>query len=168
MGNYWESVNDIGHYGIFDEPECFYPKCREHLQKDLEEGRDFDTGWHGFKKELQSIRIKAVGESIILSICVYMDEMPDLIYDCDGGENLTDEQIELVEEIWYGNPDAATEEMESREIPRTSTMQELLNEAVNMSFKCQIALDESFDFLKNAGKDAKEVKNDNRRDVGNA
>ena len=34
----WDEVHDFGHYGIFDEPDCFYDDARELLDYDLKKG----------------------------------------------------------------------------------------------------------------------------------
>lgn len=151
--NYWENGNDIGHYGIMDDPEMFYPECRSHLEKDLASGRDFNTGWHGFKKEIQSICIKAEGDQIEISVWVSMDDMPDLIYDCDGGEELTPEQINYVFDLWCETL-YTTECTEYGRLPRSADIQDIVDLADYLADNCNKELSEGFEWLQSAVADA--------------
>lgn len=152
MNNFWETINDIGHYGIFDEPECFYPNCREQLEKDLACGCDFNTGWHGFKKEPQSIHIFAEGDAINVEVNVFIDDMPDLIYDCDGGEDLTEEQIDEVYDAWCGTL-YTTEVNDYGRLPRDASLQDILDLACYLAANCSEELDEGFRFLQDTVKE---------------
>lgn len=143
----WDEVYDFGHYGIFDEPDCFYDDARELLDHDLKSGKDFDTGWHGFKKEIESMRIYAYGDNIFIEVWVGMDEMPELIYDCDGGEDLTEEQVELVEDIWNDELWTKTENTHEIRVPRNSTIEDIVKAASEVRDEIDSELDECFKFL---------------------
>ena len=144
----WNEVDDFGHYGIFDDPNCFYDNVRELLEHDLKSGKDFDTGWHGFKKEIESMRIHAVNETLFIEVWAAMDDMPDLIYDCDGGEELTEDQEKIVQSIWDANELwTKTEDVRTVELPRNSTIDEIVKVAEVAVEEIHSELDEYFEFL---------------------
>ena len=79
----FEDICDFGHYGIFDEEEALYPEVRIMLKEALESEGDFNTGWHGFKKECQSMCVGANGDTITVSVAVFMGDPEDLMFDFD-------------------------------------------------------------------------------------
>ena len=142
----FDQFYDFGHYGIFAEEEALYPQVRELLQKALDSGEDFDTGWHGFKKEIQSIRIKATGNEITVEVCQSMDEMPDLIFDCDGADDLTDDEIDEVMRVWYGS-DYTTDTYESALTERDGSIIEILTVATKLAENCSAFLNDGYEFV---------------------
>lgn len=154
----WGDFYDFGHYGIFDEECCFYPEVLERLKADLASGGDFDSGWGGFKKELQSIRIQAVGDKITVSVSAYMDDVEDLIFDCENSDDLTDDDVDLILRLWYENYDATTETSEVDTLPRNSTVIDILKLAVSLARLCDDTLTESFNYMQGTVNDVKELR----------
>lgn len=149
----WDEVNDFGHYGIFDEPYYFYDDVKEMIENDLRSGKDFDTGWHGFKKEIEAIRIHAVGDVICIGVYGGMDEMPELIYDCDGAEKLTEEQEEKIQHIWDLELWTKTEDVRKIEVSRNSTINEIVKAATKALREIDSELKECFEFLEGTVKE---------------
>ena len=134
---------DFGHYGIFAEEDALYPEVRELLKKALESGEDFDTGWGSFKKEIECIRIQAIGDTITVSVSCSMDEMPNLVYDCENVEELTDEEIEEVVNNWYLS-DYTTDAFADDVLPRNSSLLDILEVASKLAEDCNEFLEEGF------------------------
>lgn len=148
--NSWSDVNDFGHYGITNSEDTFYPNVLEMITKELLSGNDFDTGWHGFKKELESMRIEACGDTITVCVHCYCDDMPDeLISDCDNYELLTDKQIDEIMDYYCNDNYYNTEYTESETLPRTATLEEILNVATNISNDLTNRLNETYEFVNN-------------------
>ena len=90
--------DDCGSWGVGD----FYDGNEGELRKAIESGEPFDTGWHGFKKEIQSMRIHRDETEVEVQVSAAMDEVfeqEDLF--CDFLEDnefdlLTDEVIDKV------------------------------------------------------------------------
>jgi len=148
--NSWSDVNDFGHYGITNSEDAFYPNVLEMITEELLSGNDFDTGWHGFKKELESMRIEACGDTITVCVHCYCDDMPDeLISDCDNYELLTDKQIDEIMDYYCNDNYYNTEYTESETLPRTATLEEILNVATNISNDLTNRLNETYEFVNN-------------------
>lgn len=148
--NSWSDVNDFGHYGITNSEDIFYPNVLEMITEELLSGNDFDTGWHGFKKELESMRIEACGDTITVCVHCYCDDMPDeLISDCDNYELLTDKQIDEIMDYYCNDNYYNTEYTESETLPRTATLEEILNVATNISNDLTNRLNETYEFVNN-------------------
>lgn len=137
---------DFGHYGIFDEPDMFYPEVRDLLQKALDSGEDFDTGWGGFKKELQSIRIHAVGDVIRLEVSQSMDDMPELIFDCSETDDLTDDEVEVIIDAWDLS-DYTTDTYAEASLQRNSSIADIVKAATKLANECNEFLEEGYAFV---------------------
>ena len=137
--------NDWGSWGVGD----FYDGNEEELRKAIEAGEPFDTGWHGFKKELQSMRICRDDNSVTVSVGEYMDEAlaeADLFYDFltdDECDLLTDEMIDEIREyLWMG--DFVEETEESEELPVNATFEQVMEKASELMDVCSETLHNSF------------------------
>lgn len=138
----FEDIDDFGRYGIFGEECALYPEARDMLNEALESEGDFNTGWHGFKKECQSMCVVAYGDTIIVSVAVFMDDPEDLMFDFDHGE-LTDEQVDEVLDMWW-NSEYSTELDASREIPRNSSLIDIMKAATEMADELNDELEVGF------------------------
>lgn len=137
---------DFGHYGIFEEEDALYPEVRELLKKALASDEDFDTGWGSFKKEIESIRIQAIGDTIIVSVSESMDEIPDLIYDCDNVDDLTDDEIDELVDCWYLG-DYSTDTDRDAYIDRDSSLEDILRVATKLINECHEFLEAGFKYM---------------------
>ena len=87
--------NDWGSWGVGD----FYSDTEKLLRDAIDSGEPFDTQWHGFKKEIQSMRIARDHDGITVSVSESMDEGPDLIFDVlldNEDDLLTEDMIEQI------------------------------------------------------------------------
>lgn len=151
---------DFGHYGIFDEPDMFYPEVRDLLQKALDSGEDFDTGWGGFKKELQSIRIHAVGDVIRLEVSQSMDDMPELIFDCSETDDLTDDEVEVIIDAWDLS-DYTTDTYADASLQRNSSIADIAKAATKLANECNEFLEEGYAFVVEMVGEIKKARNGN-------
>ena len=142
--------NDWGHYGIYDGKDMFYDNGQE-LSMFLESNIEFDTRWHGFKKEIQSMRVQRVfDKGIIVSVHEEMDdaiEQCDLICDCltdEEEELLTDEMIEEIRELLMEDVEFSSEETATEIIAEDATLEDVLKTATELSELCGNKLHESF------------------------
>ena len=148
----WNKINDFGHWGICDDESCLYPEVYSLLEKYLKSGNDFNTGWHGFKKEIQSMKIEAVDDDIKVHVWGGMDDMPDLIYDTENGEKLTEEQMEIVEAVWDSEFWACTEQIKRGSLSRNCSVNDILSLAVKLSNEINDELEHWFQYLENVVK----------------
>ena len=68
-------------------PGDWYDDFREELVRALKSGEDFDTGWYGVKKEIQSARIWRDGRKLCVQVSVSNDF--DIEGTCDGWLDLS-------------------------------------------------------------------------------
>lgn len=137
---------DFGHYGIFEEKDALYPEVRELLKEALASDEDFDTGWGSFKKEIEYIRVQAIGDTIIVSVSESMDEIPDLIYDCDNADDLTDDEIDELVDCWYFG-DYSTDTDLDAYIDRDSSLEDILKVATKLINECHDFLEAGFKYM---------------------
>ena len=137
---------DFGHYGICEEEDAFYPEVRKLLKEALASDEDFDTGWGSFKKEIESIRIQAIGDTIIVSVGESMDENPDLIYDCDNADDLTDDEIDELVDCWDIS-DYQTDTYGDAYIDRNSSLKDILKVATKLINECHDFLEAGFKYM---------------------
>ena len=83
----------IGHLGFED----LRPGPKEILQRAIESRIPFDTGWHGTDKGFAYMRVQSNGKSMKLSVSQEMDDWPEVVTDCPGGETLTEDEIDRLE-----------------------------------------------------------------------
>ena len=127
---------DWGSWGVGD----FYDEPYKELKEALESGKPFDTKWHGWKKEIQSMRIiRKEDGRILVMVSQEMDDCPDLIYDClldEEEEKLTDEMIEEITDallmenefnIWDENEDY---------LPSDSSLDSVIKKATELMQEC--------------------------------
>lgn len=148
VGYDWNDVLDFGHYGIYAGEDALYDHNLEALKKELASGKDFNTGWHGFKKEIESLKVSAFGSKITVEVAASCDEMPyDLVSDCDGGDDLTDDEIDEVYNLYCGNFEATTDTDASGELDRSATVMDILTLASELMDGCQNTLHETYEFV---------------------
>lgn len=137
---------DWGSWGIGD----FYDGNDEELKIAIETGEPFDTKWHGFKKELQNMRIaRNEDRTITVEVSEYMDEVMEQ-YDlfCDfltdeEMEKLTDEMVkEIRDDLCWG--DFVEETQESDDLPREATFDDIMKKAHELENICSETLHNSF------------------------
>ena len=137
---------NFGHYGIFGEGDALYPEVRGMLKEALVSDEDFNTGWGCFKKEIESIRIQAIGDTIIVSVCESMDDIPDLIYDCDNSDDLTDDEIDELVDYWDIS-DYKTYTYRDAYIDRNSSLKDILKVATKLINECHDFLEAGFKYM---------------------
>lgn len=148
MNNFnWESINDFGHYGIFIDDCMFYSDVKEALIAALESGEDFDTGWHGFKKELQSMRISAEGKEITVCVDAFCDDPDALVWDCEESEGITDEQYRDILNYFY-LADRRTEYSGWEHISRDSSLTDVMKVATEIADELNELLKDSYNAMK--------------------
>lgn len=150
----WDKVNDFGHYGIFGEEDALYPEVRLMLQEELDSNNNFDTGWHGFKEQCESMRIQADQRGILIGVHNYMDEIPDLIFDIDGSEKLTDDQVNRIKDLWNEEYVVSTEIIDYEWVTRDSTVKDIMIKASDLCCRNDAYLEDCFQFLEQLVKDA--------------
>lgn len=143
----WEDINDFGHYGIFVDDYMFYSDVKEALIAALESGENFDTGWHGFKKELQSMRITADGDEITIEVWACCDDPEDLVWDCEESEGITDEQYQDILDDFYLT-DHRTEYSGWEHIPRDSSLTDVMKVATEIADELNESLEDSYNAMK--------------------
>lgn len=144
----WDDINNFGHWGIFDEECALYPEALSLLKQDLAGTEPFDTMWHMFKKECQSMRIVADNEKITVHVAQWMDDFPELICDCDGVEYLSDEQFEYVVDFCASSDFYFATELDDQEdLPRTATVEDIMKTATKIANRLNKSLEDSFNLL---------------------
>ena len=81
---------DWGKWGVGD----FYEEIEKKLRDVIRSGKTFDTGWHGYRKEIESFRVQRTNEEVIVSCSSAIDEVfeqSDLFSDF-----LTEEEMEML------------------------------------------------------------------------
>lgn len=137
--------DDWGSWGVGD-------MCNggDDLRKAIESGEPFDSGWHGWTKELQSMQVQRVDSGEIFVECHQeMDsalEQWDLFYDFlteDEVERLDDEMVEEIRELlFYGD---FTEEVSyDEELPADTTYEQVIETAKELMHGCGDTLNEAY------------------------
>ena len=138
--------DDWGSWGIGD----LYKGNEEELRQALESGEPFDTKWHGFKKELQRMRIyrEETGE---ITVCVneYMDEaieeaelFGDFLED-DEWDLLTDDKLEQIRD-YLQMGDFVESTQEEGTLPKEATFEQIMKKAEELADLCSLTLNENF------------------------
>lgn len=138
---------DWGSWGVGD----IYEDVEKIMRDVIASGDRFTTGWHGWKKELESMCIDRTEDEIIVSVRAYMDDLDDysIIRDCLTGEEeekITEEQYEAIYDVLFEFPEFSTEEDESETLPLTATYEEIMAKAEELMGYCHRCLKESFHF----------------------
>lgn len=136
-----------GSWGVGD----FYDGNEKKLRDAIDSGKPFDTDWHGFKKELQSMRIQRTESKVIVSVSEYMDDLEDyaLILDCltdEEEQKITEEQLEEIRNQLYYLcwSEFTTETSEEEELPVNATFEQIMDKAVELIDACGRQLETSF------------------------
>ena len=136
--------DDWGSWGVGD----FYDGNEEELRKAIESGEPFDTGWRGFKKEIQSMRIHRDETGVEVQVSAAMDEVfeqEDLFYDFledDEYELLTDEVVDEVRDyLCMGD---FVEETEDSITLQNPTFDDVMKAASECADYCDERLHDSF------------------------
>ena len=133
--------NDWGSWGVGD----YYKDTYEKLKAAIDNGEDFDTGWHGFKKEVQSMRVVRDNGEITVCVSAEMDDVfdqPDLIYDClteEEANRITDEQIETIRNLLCLT-DFSTITIETATLPSSASLDSVLDAASKLVDECGACL----------------------------
>ena len=140
------NFGDWGSWGIGD----FYEGNDEELKTAIKNGKPFDTGWHGYKKECQSMRVFR-DEDGVINVEVY-EEMDDVMeqYDLfyvfltdEEMEKLTDEMVEEIrDDLMIG--DFVEETQESDYLPADVTFEDVMKKAYELADICDQTLKDSF------------------------
>ena len=137
--------DDWGSWGVGD----FYNGNEEELVDAINSGKPFDTGWHGFKKELESLRIARDDINVTVYVSTYMDEalgqaelFSDFLED-DEWELLTDEKLEEIRDYLYMGDFVEEITLEDK-LPLTATYKEIMNKATELMESCHETLHHSF------------------------
>lgn len=136
---------DWGSWGIGSE----YINSEKILRDAIESGERFTTGWHGYKKELQSMCIERTEDEVIVSVSACMDDLDDysIISDCLTSEEerkITEEQYEAIYDALIECMEFHTEEEETEKLPVTATYEEIMAKAEECMDYCERCLKESF------------------------
>lgn len=129
----------IAHWGF----EELYPAHKSVLMDAIENKRAFDTGWCGTTKEFAYMRIQSNGSMMKLSVSQSMDDWPEIVGDCEGGDTLTEEEIDKLEMLadacdFASNTSISTEiamEPFEKVMARICKMNEATNNVLEEHFK---------------------------------
>lgn len=142
----FESFNDWGSWGVGD----FYEDPLKILRGAVASGKPFDSGWHSWKKELQSMRIVRDDVSTTIEVSEYMDDpygdhelLGDFLED-DEWEKLDDETLETLNEKFYEHDVVDEVQDEYSGLPRNATFNEIIEKARELMKGCSERLNEAF------------------------
>ena len=135
------SSGDICHWGLNE----LYPDAEKKLRELLSSGQGFDTGWGSCKHEPVSAQIIARDKHITVLVHQEMDDFPALVYDAlpddvEVDEDTVDSWAEDIQENYGINTEITVE----REIPRTSTYEEVVKTMSELSDEADGALQDGF------------------------
>lgn len=140
---------DWGSWGITGDASDLYANSRKELEDALNSGEDFDTDWHGFKKELESMRVSRKNGRITVEVSAEMDSLyedPDLIFDCvtdEEAERITGEMIDAIrEELEWTDFRETSSDMDV--LPADASIDDIMKSAKHMIDLCNQELHDSF------------------------
>ena len=114
---------DACKYGLTDLNNV----AEQNLRKILKEGIPFNTGWCGCQKEIRSFKIESDGmRKLRVSAAEEIDDVPDLIYDADMDETLTEEDVEYIEEMLDNDMEFRTETTSEKELPANASYEDIM------------------------------------------
>lgn len=138
-------ISKRGLTDLFDDSE-------NALREALSSGKDFDTGWCDCQKEIQSMRIRAMGKTILVETMDSIDEFPDLADDAadelEKGREVTEEEASMIEELCIMDGMFATEASESKELPRNTTYDDLMTVVDGLIDECMKRNANSYEICK--------------------
>ena len=147
MANF--DFNNWGSWGITGDASDLYADSGKELEDALNSGEDFDTDWHGFKKELESMRVSRKNGRIIVEVYAETDSIYEdsaLIFDCvtdEEAERITEEMIDAIrEELNWTDYREGSEEMEW--LPTDASLDDIMRSAREMIDICNQELHDSF------------------------
>lgn len=143
--NLANDFDDWGSWGVGD-----MRNGGDDLRKAIESGEPFDSGWHGWKKELQSMRVQRVDSGEISVECYQeMDsalEQRDLFYDFltgDEAERLDDEMVEEIRALLFEG-DFVEEVSYDEDLPADATYEQVIETAKELMQDCDDTLKEAY------------------------
>ena len=143
--NLEDVFNAWGSWGVGD----FYEKPMLTLKEAIAKGKPFDTGWHGWTKELQSMRILQKGDSVHVFCHAYMDDpygdhelLGDFLEEGEW-EKLDDEALEELENEFFQN-DVTDNADEECDLPYDASFDDIIHKAKELMDACESRLNESF------------------------
>ena len=137
-----------GSWGVID----LYDDTRAALEKALKSGRKFDSGWHGFKKEIASMRVSRDENRVIVECSAEMDDYQDgaLIDDCltsEEMERMTDDMYERILDALDSESMFSTNAYNRSDCyEKNPTVEGIVETAGMMLDNCERELNESFKF----------------------
>lgn len=138
-----------GSWGITGDASDLYADSRKELEDALNSGEDFDTDWHGFKKELESMRVSRKNGRITVEVSAEMDslwESGDLVWDCvtdEEADRITDDIVDAVrEELMWSDFREESSDMEV--LPTDASIDDIMRSAKYMIDLCNQELHDSF------------------------
>jgi len=136
--------DDWGSWGL-----CDMRNGEDILREAIASGDRFTTGWHGWKKELQSMCVERTEDEVIVSVSACMDDLDDyaIISDCltsEEARKITEEQYEAIYDALMECMEFRTEEEDSEKLPVTATYEEIIAKAEECMDYCERCLKESF------------------------
>lgn len=132
-----------GQYGFHTLYEAVEKAVREAFKSE----KPFDTGYMSIHKEFESGRIQFDGTKLKLTASAYMDEWPDIVYDCENGDDLTQDEVDLLESM-SNEIGFVTETEDIREIDMT-TFELAMDKLQEMVESCEQYLQDQFASLQN-------------------
>lgn len=125
-----------------------YPEDEKILRGAIENRKTFDTGWVGCKKEIRDFRMISDGKVLTIQTSAAMDDFDELIYDAlDDDTELTDDQIEELNDYWNESLDMSTETESEATIPVT-TYESAMEVMSKMEDENDKQLEEWFEIVK--------------------
>lgn len=144
--NLEDVFNEWGSWGVGD----FHEKPMLTLKEAIAKGKPFDTGWHGWTKELQSMRILQKGDSVHVFCHAYMDDpygdhelLGDFLEEGEWEKIDDEETLDWLEGefFMYDIFDSADEE---DVLPYGSSFEDIIKRAGELMKSCENRLNESF------------------------
>lgn len=121
----------------------------EGLKAKVESGDNFDTGWHGWREECQSMRIIKANDEVLVMCSQEMDEARDLIFDItteeedrvlEADEHLVDE----IEDELLSSPCFSSYMEHDTALPLNATLDQILEAVGTTMEKCDDDLEDAF------------------------
>ena len=135
-----------GKWGISTDEDCLYENPRNELLQALYDDAPFNTGWHGFTKENESMMIVRDEEALHLYVYVFMNDDEDLF-----ANFLTEEELKLLTDEKINQIRARltltdfSESFEYRkDLPLKSSYEDILKAASEMAKMCHEALGDNY------------------------
>ena len=138
-------TGDWGHYGV----GSFYDEREKALRDAIKSGEDFDSGWHGFKKDTASMCVYRKDGRITVGVSKFMDsalEEVDLFGDFltdEEMEMLTDERVEEIRNRLFAS-NYTEEPSETGTLPADSDFSAVMKMVESLDETCEKALQDSY------------------------